>query len=247
MANKHASTLICPICKEPRKYSEFVSSQIIREPVAAEIRREHPDWKAEELVCLSCLNRYRANHVCSLLEKERGELTALDQEVIRSIRAQESISEDVNLRYEERATFGERLSDHLAQWGGSWTFIMLFALTFVLWIGINVILLRGQPFDPYPFILLNLVLSCLAAIQAPIILMSQNRQEAKDRLRSEHDYRVNLKAELEIRLLHTKLDQLLTHQWQRLLEIQQLQVDLIEDLSSRGIARKPILPGSTAP
>ena len=99
-----------------------------------------------------------------------------------------------------------------------------------MWIAINSIPLLWRPFDVYPYILLNLALSGLAAIQAPIIMMSQNRQEAKDRLRSEHDYRVNLKAELEIRQLHWKLDQLLTHQWQRLLEIQQIQMDLMEEL-----------------
>jgi uncharacterized membrane protein len=242
MEKKNSSALICPVCQKNRRYNEFVSSQIVREPVAAEIRRKHPDWKTEDLICLSCLNRYRADHVCRLLEEEKGELTLLEQEVTRSVREQESISEDVNVRYEQQSTFGERLSDSLARWGGSWIFIVVFALTIVLWIGINAFFLRGQSFDPYPFILLNLVLSCLAAIQAPIIMMSQNRQEAKDRLRSEHDYRVDLKAELEIRLLHTKLDQLLTHQWHRLLEIQQLQIDLIEDLSTRGISRKRISP-----
>lgn len=98
---------------------------------------------------------------------------------------------------------------------------------------INTTVIARRPSDPYPFILLNLVLSCLATVQAPIIMISQNRQESKDRLRSEHNYLVNLKAELEIRLLHTKVDQLLTHQWQRLLEIQELQVELMEDLASR--------------
>jgi uncharacterized membrane protein len=99
-----------------------------------------------------------------------------------------------------------------------------------VWISINTINLLSRPFDPFPYILLNLVLSCLAAIQAPVIMMSQNRQESKDRLRAEHDYRVNLKAELEIRHLNAKLDLLLTHQWQRLMEIQQVQTDLIQEL-----------------
>jgi uncharacterized membrane protein len=98
------------------------------------------------------------------------------------------------------------------------------------WIAFNSIhLLLAKPVDPYPFILLNLMLSCLAAIQAPIIMMSQNRQEAKDRLRSEYDYRVNLKAELEIRQLHEKLDHLLTNQWQRMMDVQELQVELLEE------------------
>src|SRR5205823_2265166 len=100
----------------------------------------------------------------------------------------------------------------------------------VVWIVINSLAVLMRPFDPFPYILLNLILSCLAAIQAPIIMMSQNRLEARDRLRAEHDYRVNLKAELEIRHLHWKMDQLLTHQWRRLLEIQQIQTDLMEEL-----------------
>ena len=90
-----------------------------------------------------------------------------------------------------------------------------------------------HPVDPYPFILLNLVLSCLAAIQAPIIMMSQNRQEAKDRLRSQHDYQINLKAELEIRHLHEKIDHLLSHQWDRLTQIQEIQLDLLSEMSKK--------------
>jgi uncharacterized membrane protein len=166
-----------------------------------------------------------------LLEVEKGELTALETEVIQSFRAQELIAENTKLEFERQLSFGERLSDNLARFGGSWTFILLFGMALATWVVVNALVLSaGQQFDPYPFILLNLVLSCLAAIQAPIILMSQNRLEAKDRLRGEHDYQVDLKAELEIRLLHAKLDQLLMHQWQRLLEIQQLQMDLMEDL-----------------
>jgi uncharacterized membrane protein len=172
--------------------------------------------------------------VCRVLEQEKGELSALEQEVVQSLREQEAISENTNVEFESGRTLGERLSDRLARFGGSWTFILLFGSVLVGWIILNTVVFARRTFDPYSFILLNLVLSCLAAIQAPIIMMSQNRQEAKDRLRAEHDYRVNLKAELEIRLLHAKLDQLLTHQWQRLLEIQQLQVDLMEELNERG-------------
>ncbi len=130
-------------------------------------------------------------------------------------------------------TLGERIADNVAKFGGSWRFIISFGVFLVMWMIINSIVLLRRPFDPYPFILLNLILSCLAAIQAPIIMMSQNRQEAKDRLRSEHDYRVNLKAELEIRHLHAKMDQLLTHQWNRLLQIQQIQVELIEEIAEK--------------
>ena len=100
----------------------------------------------------------------------------------------------------------------------------------IIWITINSVIIFGKPIDPYPFILLNLLLSCLAAIQAPIIMMSQNRQEAKDRLRSQYDYQVNLKAELEIRQLHEKMDHLLSHQWERLAQIQEIQIDLLEEI-----------------
>jgi uncharacterized membrane protein len=138
----------------------------------------------------------------------------------------------VDVQFQKKLSFGERLADHIADFGGSWTFISLFGAFILIWIVINTILLIVRPFDPYPFILLNLMLSCLAAVQAPIIMMSQNRQEARDRLRSESDYRVNLKAELEIRHLHEKLDHLLQHQWERLIEIQQIQIELMNELTA---------------
>jgi len=237
MAKRHASTAICRLCRQERRSAELVPGELIHEPVMSEIRRDHPDWDAAEPVCFSCLNQYRSEHVRRLLEQERGELSALEEEVIHSLREQEWISKNINAQFEHQLTLGERLSGRLAALGGSWRFIMIFGLVLLVWIVINTVVLLGRPFDPYPFILLNLVLSCLAALQAPVIMMSQNRQEAKDRLRSEHDYRVNLKAELEIRLLHAKLDQLLTHQWQRLLEIQQMQIDLMEELANRGLGK----------
>src|SRR5690606_723421 len=141
-----------------------------------------------------------------LLSKERGELSTLDREVIESIGARETIAENTEEEYADNASIGDRLADILAKFGGSWTFILLFIFIIVGWMMVNAALLGVSNFDPYPFILLNLVLSCLAAFQAPIILMSQNRQEIKDRLHSENDYQVNLKAELEIRHLHEKMD-----------------------------------------
>jgi len=125
------------------------------------------------------------------------------------------------------------LADRLADYAGSWRFIGIFFAVLLLWIAINSVVLIWKPFDPYPFILLNLILSCLAAIQAPVIIMSQNRQEAKDRLRAEQDYRVNLKAEVEIRHLHEKIDHLLINQWQRLLEIQEVQTELMEEVARK--------------
>jgi uncharacterized membrane protein len=172
------------------------------------------------------------------LEQEKGELSALEEQVIQSLKEQEVISENVNEMFARQLSFGDRLSDRLAAFGGSWTFILTFAVVISIWILANAIFFARAAFDPYPFILLNLILSCLAALQAPIIMMSQNRQEAKDRLRSQYDYRVDLKAELEIRLLTAKIDQLLAHQWQRLLEIQELQLDLMEEIAERGLTVK---------
>jgi uncharacterized membrane protein len=154
----------------------------------------------------------------------------LEAEVVNSLKEQELLSQNVNMEFDSRLTLGQRLADKVADFGGSWGFIASFAGVLALWIVVNSSLLLRRPFAPYPFILLNLVLGAITAMQAPVIMMSQNRQEAKDRVRSEHDYRVNLKAELEIRSLHEKMDQLLKHQWQRLLEIQQIQVDMMKEL-----------------
>lgn len=122
------------------------------------------------------------------------------------------------------------MADKIASFGGSWKFIIIFGLFILIWIFSNIIFLLNKDFDPYPFILLNLILSCLAALQAPDIMMSQNRQEEKDRERSKQDYMVNLKSELEIRMLHEKLDHLIMHQQQELLNIQQVQVEMMEDI-----------------
>lgn len=238
MAKHHEQTHCCVVCGQSRPASELVPVEAVRGPVLAEISRDRPELPTTQAsICIPCLNRYRAAHLRRLLEEEKGELSALEQDVMRSLSEQESISQNVDVQFERQLSFGERLSDRLAEFGGSWTFILIFASVLLGWIAVNTLVLVRRPFDPYPYILLNLVLSCLAAIQAPIIMMSQNRQEAKDRLRSEYDYRVNLKAELEVRLLHAKVDQLLTHQWQRLLEIQQLQIDLMENLAELGIGK----------
>jgi uncharacterized membrane protein len=192
------------------------------------MRLDHPALTDESVVDRSEIDRYRLLYVQELLRQERGELTTLDAEVARSLAQGELVSQDTEARFAEVRTLGERWSDALAEFGGSWIFLTLFGIVLVLWIAINA-LLASAAFDPYPFILLNLALSCIAAVQAPIIMMSQRRQETKDRLRSINDYRVNLKAELEIRHLHEKMDHLITKQWQRLAEIQELQIELLQE------------------
>ena len=172
-------------------------------------------------------------YVRQVLETEVGEVSALDNEVLESLKKNELLSANIYEDVDAKLTHGEVLADKIATLGGSWRFITFFGLVLLTWIGLNSLALLKQPFDPYPFILLNLVLSCLAAIQAPVIMMSQNRVEARDRLRAENDYKINLKAELEIRHLHEKVDHLLKQQWVRLMEIQEIQLELMEELSQR--------------
>ncbi len=230
---KKQETVQCQICKEQKKLNEVVPGGIIRAPLVETIRKAHPDWSSSGYLCIADLNRFRAQYVQDVLETEKGELSTLEEQVMKSLKEQELLSKNINIEFEQRLTLGERMSDRLAEFAGSWRFITIFVGVLFVWILMNSIVLLLRPFDPYPFILLNLVLSCLAAIQAPVIMMSQNRQEAKDRMRAEHDYLVNLKAELEIRHLHEKIDHLLLNQWQRLLEIQEIQMELMGELTHK--------------
>ena len=225
--------IICQICKEPKRRSEVVPAELVRAPLVSLIKKTYPDWSSEGFICISDLNRFRAQYVQDVLETEKGELSSLEEKVVESLKEEELLSKNINLEFEKKLALGERMADRLAEYAGSWRFITVFLSVLVAWILLNSYLLIFKPFDPYPFILLNLVLSCLAAMQAPIIMMSQNRQEAKDRLRAEHDYLVNLKAELEIRHLHEKIDHLLMNQWQRLLEIQEVQMEVMGELTRR--------------
>ncbi len=191
------------------------------------ITTQNPEWADESLICHTCLNNYRTLQVEQLLEEEKGKLSKLELQVLKSIREQEILSENYLDEYEEKQTFGERVADNMASIGGSWPFIIGFLIFLFLWIVLNSSLFSSKSLDPFPFIFLNLMLSCLAAIQAPIIMMSQGRQSEKDRLKAEMDYQINLKSELQTRALNRKMDQFMTQQWQRFLEIQQIQTQII--------------------
>jgi uncharacterized membrane protein len=206
---------------------------MVRPSLADGLAAAHPSLTANAMICRKHLTEQRTRYVEQLLERERGELSALERQVVESLAREETVARDIETAWAGKRTFGERVADFVADFGGSWNFIISFFVVLLAWIGFNIWATAQGVFDPYPFILLNLVLSCLAAIQAPIIMMSQKRQEAKDRLRSENDYRVNLKAEFEIRHLHEKLDHLINRQWERLAEIQQIQLELMEDLSAQ--------------
>ncbi|HEX8679889.1 MAG TPA: DUF1003 domain-containing protein [Chthoniobacterales bacterium] len=197
------------------------------------IRARAPEHVRDSAIAEQHLNRLRMEYVSKVLEEELGELSTLDQQVIESMRERELLSANLDAEFERRLTPGEWCADKIAQFGGSWKFIIIFGVILVSWISANAFVFANRGFDPYPFILLNLVLSCIAALQAPIIMMSQNRVEDRDRVRAEHDYKINLKAELEIRHLHEKMDHLLKSVVARLFETQQMQLDLLREMAER--------------
>jgi uncharacterized membrane protein len=227
---------ICAISGVETSRKNLVPLATLRPSLAERILADFPQLTEHSLVSKTELARYRTRYVEEILREEHGEYSELDREVVESIAKQDTIAANVEEDFDETRTLGERLSDGLASFGGSWAFLISFGCVLSIWMAINVLEGAGA-FDPYPFILLNLVLSCIAAIQAPIIMMSQKRQEQKDRMRSSNDYQVNLKAELEIRHLHEKIDHLITKQWQRLAEIQQVQLEILQD-TQRDQARR---------
>jgi len=233
MSPDSSKTVQCQICGESKPLSGVLPLRLVRDAVAQMMRKEHPSLADDGYVCLTDVNLYRMQRVKQLVADEVGGLSAAEMEVVKSLEKQQVISTNVNQTFEGKLTAGQRVADRVAEFGGSWPFIITFGAILLIWIVFTSIGLMPRPFDPYPFILLNLCLSCLAAVQAPIIMMSQNRQEAKDRLHAEQDYQVNLKAELEIRGLNTRLEELLRHQLQGLLEIQQLRTEMMEELTRR--------------
>ena len=220
------NTHTCALTGKRMSRSQLVPLDVVNRQIADRIRADHPELGSDALISRAEIDRYRGAYVEELLRTERGELSELDHQVAESLAKGALISEDLETGQQYLRTFGERASDTLASFGGSWSFLIVFAVCMTAWIAVNQRVTNA--FDPYPFILLNLVLSCIAAIQAPIIMISQRRQETRDRERALNDYRINLKAELEIRHLHDKMDHLISKQWQRLAEIQALQIEMMQ-------------------
>lgn len=230
----------CSLCGRAQPAARLVHARGLRSALAEELAKRHPGaWSEDAQVCLDCRSAARVDHLLAELERERGELSEVEAEVARQAASHLAIAEQIDEQFERGITRGQRFADHVARVGGSWPFVIGFGVVLLVWIALNVLLLRERAFDPYPFILLNLVLSCVAALQAPIIMMSQNRMAARDRLQADQDFRVNLKAEIEVRSLHDKLDHVLHAQWQHMVEMQQLQIDLLNEiLAARGKAGK---------
>lgn len=224
-------TVISQLSKKQISIQDAIRIDSVRTSILDLIKLENPNFDINGFISINELNKLIEIHIKNLLELDKGELTKLDNEVLESMVKHDLLSKNVDDELDDEITFGEQLADKIAEFGGSWRFIIFFGYFIFIWILINAVFLISNAYDPYPFILLNLILSCLAAMQAPVIMMSQNRMEAKDRKRSLNDYKINLKAELEIRHLHEKVDHLIMKQMAHLNEIQQIQIDLLKEIS----------------
>ena len=235
----------CSLCGSLVEGRTLASPQKLENRILDLIRNDRPDWEAQRGICPNCLEQYRAKKFVNYLEAEYQKLSEIEHSIVSKITRRGRVSRVVHAEFEAKMTVGERIADKVAQFGGSWRFIGLFAGILLIWMVINTVVLVARPFDPYPFILLNLVLSTLAALQAPVIMMSQNRQAAKDRMHAQQDYEINLMAEIEIRDLHDKLDSLRFKQWHELWHIQKRQIELLEHLCERHANPEAKLPAPT--
>lgn len=230
---KKQKTFLCEVCKKHFTSKNLLPVWSCKSNILEIIFNDVGLLNTEWYICSQDLARYRSKYIENILEQWKGELNLIEKNVVDSIKNEEILAENINAEYDKNISFWEKVSDKIAEFWWSWAFLISFWFFIFLWILINIFIFFNKPFDPYPFILLNLILSCLASVQAPIIMMSQNRQEVKDRMRAQNDYMVNLKAELEIRHINEKLDHLINNQWWRLIEIQRIQMDLIEEMKQR--------------
>jgi uncharacterized membrane protein len=221
------------ISKKDFPISEKISGKAVRRSILNLIQKDNPQFTTDNYLSISELNIYRENYIEHFLNNQISDLTDLEKTVLDSLKDNTTLTDKIDVEESQTMTFGQRIADKVATFGGSWTFIISFGLFLLLWISLNIFWLSDKGFDPYPFILLNLILSSLAAIQAPVIMMSQNRQESKDRERSKKDYMINLKSELEIRMLHEKIDHLTINQQQEVIEIHKVQIEMLNDILKR--------------
>jgi uncharacterized membrane protein len=227
---------ICQITGEPMNIENLVLLDVIAPRIARMIKYKYPSIDSNGYISRSFLNQYRLEYIRQILEAQKGALSVIEDEVLLSLKEHDLVADNLNEDFDTKRKLGDKISDTISVFGGSWFFIIGFIVLLVAWIITNLVL--TTPPDPYPFILLNLLLSCVAAFQAPIIMMSQRRQESRDRARAVEDYKVNLKAELEVRHLHEKMDHLLENSMEQLFDIQQIQVELLEEIASRQSDKK---------
>ena len=225
MENKFVST----VSGKEFPMHQLVKGKNIRDEIFQFILKSYPEFSLDGTISSSELAQFREDYVTKMLVSESGELSDLESKVIASLKNDTLLSDKLDDDIKS-ISFGQKIADGVATFGGSWTFILSFLGLLTVWILVNVLFFMNKGFDPYPFILLNLILSCIAALQAPVIMMSQNRTEERDRDRSKKDYMINLKSELEIRILHEKIDHLIMHQEQSMIEIQRIQLDMMKEI-----------------
>lgn len=214
-------------------HQDYVHLKTIDTDIRSFILQKNKKLTIESQIPFITFMNYHFEYIKEKIIQDQNETKKINQEMLEQLKNKQIISQNLNTTINQKATFGQKSADAIAKFGGSWPFIFLFVVILGSWILLNTLHFLGLSFDRYPFILLNLVLSCLAAIQAPIIMMSQNRQAARDRIAADHDYQTNLKAELGISLLHEKIDYLMSQQWQQMLELQQLQIELLTQLNKK--------------
>lgn len=214
-------------------HQDYVHLKTIDTDIRSFILQKNKKLTIESQIPFITFMNYHFEYIKEKIIQDQNETKKINQEMLEQLKNKQIISQNLNTTINQKATFGQKSADAIAKFGGSWPFIFLFVVILGSWILLNTLHFLGLSFDRYPFILLNLVLSCLAAIQAPIIMMSQNRQATRDRIAADHDYQINLKAELEISLLHEKIDYLMSQQWQQMLELQQLQIELLTQLNKK--------------
>ncbi len=229
MAN---TTQTCPICNKSFPENETIPYIAISPKMRKFLLKKQPQIKENDHICHSCFEEARNQLFTHQVKKNQDDLTHLEKQVLQKLEARETISANPT-EDDTKTTFGQKVSDKIASFGGSWAFILSFLTILIVWIFANSFLASKQRFDPYPFILLNLVLSCVAALQAPVIMMSQNRKEEKDRKRAENDYMVNLKSEIEIRTLNEKMDHLLRSQMHTLMDFQEAQLEILQRIGNK--------------
>lgn len=232
------ATFISDISGKEFPEEEKVSARNLKPILLHHINKKYPDFNRTHFLSQEELNEFREAFFTEVLTKKIGNLNDMERQVVSSISKNTVLSQEVE-KNKDTLTYGQKVADKVAEFGGSWTFIISFILFLVFWALFNAFVLIEKAFDPYPFILLNLILSCIAALQAPVIMMSQRRQEEKDRERAKKDYKINLKSEIEIRELHDKIDQLIIDYQQNLLEIQNSQIQILEEILNN--VKKPDL------
>lgn len=208
----------------------------LRDRVRNRIKRDYPKSKTSDFICFEHLLPYQIESIQAMMNIDEKQIDKINRKLTKTLNNDEYEVTDVNDSLQNSLTFGQKMADEVARVAGSWGFIIFYLITLFGWMGVNVLHIFGIKFDPYPFILLNLFLSCIAALQAPIIMMSQNRAADRDRMNAENDYHINLKTEQELRILHAKIDHLMQQQMKHNIEVQAM---IFEILSEMRLTAKP--------